>query len=82
MPSIAAMPAGWRLREVLNVKTGVQIANVYAGLTRTKPALWCLSSRPMIVGLKSAAIAVSRFGGRHTRHVAQANKHSREAAKL
>jgi hypothetical protein len=63
MPPIVAMLAGWRLREVLNVKTGLQIANVYAGLNRTNLALWYQPLTLMNMRLKTPAIAISRFGG-------------------
>ena len=52
MPSIVAMLAGWRLREVLNVKIGLPITNVYAGLKRTILVLCGHPTAPMIMPLK------------------------------
>jgi hypothetical protein len=57
MPCIAMTPAEWRPRGVLTGKIGLQIANVYAGLKRTNPALWYHPTSPGNVTLKSPAIA-------------------------
>ena len=76
MPSTVATHAKRQLREVLTVKIGRQIANVYAGLKGTNLALWHPPSMPMNVLSKSTAIAISSFGYGDGRTGRDVSKHA------